>query len=169
LHGLEHEEASESEIEITDLDSQKKSDQTVNRWLHGQRLSFQTRLCMALLTILGVALFSWPLLSPLHLTGASNLEQASYGQTFTSSHQAPPRVAQVLLMGRVIYVIDQDGLVQALWIRHKYMYLLWQYYVAPSSKLLRVDHNVMYLACPDGRIVALRASDGAFLWTKRGI
>ncbi|GAC1315210.1 MAG: hypothetical protein NVSMB27_50400 [Ktedonobacteraceae bacterium] len=166
MHELEHEEAVEAEIEITDLDP-LKSNRAVNRWLHGQRLSSQIRQWMALLTILGVALFSWLLLSPLHLTGAFDLEQASYGQTFTPSNQVPHHVAQVLVVQRVIYVLDQDGLVQALWTRHKYMYLLWQYYVAPSSKLLRVVHNVMYLASPDGRIVALRASDGAFLWTKR--
>ncbi len=167
MHELEHEEALEAEVEITDLDPQKKSGRTVNRWLHGQRLSSQIRLWMALLTILGVALFFWLLVSPLHLTGASDLEQVSYGQTFTPSNHLQPSVAQVLVVQGVIYVLDRDGLVQALWTRHKYMYLLWQYYVAPSSKLLRVDHNVVYLACPDGRIVALRASDGAVLWTKR--
>jgi hypothetical protein len=166
LHELEHEEAVEAEIEITDLDPLKKSGRTVNWWLHGQRLSSQTRQWMALLTILGVALFSWLLVSPLHLTGASNIEQSSYGQIFTPSNQAPPRVEQVLVVQRVIYVLDQDGLVQAFWTRHKYTYLLWQYYVTPSSKLLKVVHNVMYLAAPNGRIVALRASDGAFLWTK---
>src|SRR6266446_6002288 len=73
----EHEEAIEAECEITDLDPQKKSSQTLNRWLHGQRFSFRTRLCMALFTILGVALFFWLLVSPLHLT------RASHGPIFT--------------------------------------------------------------------------------------
>ena len=169
MHEFEHEEALEAECEITDLDPQKKSSQALNRWLHGQRLSFRTRLGMALFTILGVALFSWLLVSPLYVTGVSPLEQASHGPIFTPSHQAPSSHLQILVVQKVIYLMDQDGLVRALWTRHKYVYLLWQYHVAPSSKLLRVDHNVVYLAAPDGRLVALRASDGAVLWTKGGM
>ncbi|HAT44345.1 MAG TPA: hypothetical protein DCS90_04505 [Ktedonobacter sp.] len=38
----------------------------------------------------------------------------------------------------------------------------------PSSKLLKVEHNVVYLASPDGSIVALRANDGTVLWSKMG-
>ena len=167
MYELEQEEALEAECEITDLDPQKKSSQALNRWLHGQRLSFHTRLGMALLTILGVALFSLLLVSPLHLTGASHLEQTSNGHISTPSSHAQLHSVQMLVVHQVIYVIDQDGVVKALWTRHKYMYLLWQCSVAPSSHLLRVDHNVVYLASPDRNIIALRASDGAVLWTRR--
>jgi len=163
LRQLEYEEIVAAEFEIIDLDPQQKGSQTVNRWLDGQRFSFRTHLGMAFFTILGVAIFSLLLVSPLHLTGASHLEQASNGHISTpSSH------VQVVVVHQVIYVIDQDGKVRALWTRHKYMYLLWQYSAAPSSHLLRVDHNVLYLASPDRNIIALRASDGAVLWTKRG-
>ena len=122
---------------------------------------------MALFTILGIALFSLLLLSPLQLTEASHLEKASHGHIFTPSHYTSSGSVQVVVVQKVIYLLDQDGLVRALWTRRKYMYVLWQRTVAPSSKLLRGDHNVVYLATPDGSIVALRASDGAVLWTRR--
>jgi len=168
LHELEQEEALEAECEITDLDPPKKSSRALNPWLHGQNLSLRTRLGMALVTILGVALLAWLVVSPLHLMGASHLEKASYRPIFTTSNQASPRYVQVLVVHNVIYLIDEDGLVKAVWMRHKYVYLLWQHFVAPSSKLLKVDHNVVYLAAPDGSLVALRTTDGAVLWTKRG-
>ena len=123
---------------------------------------------MALVTILGIALLAWLVVSPLHLMGTSHLEKASYEPIFTTSNQASPRYVQMLVVQKVIYLIDQDGLVKAVWMRHKYVYLLWQHFVAPSSKLLKVDHNVVYLAAPDGSLVALRTTDGAVLWTKRG-
>ena len=168
MHELEQ-EALVAECEITDLDPPKKSSQALNPWLQGQGLSFRTRLGMALVTILGVALLAWLVLSPLHLTRASHLETSSYGPIFTRSNQASPRYVQTLVVHNVIYLIDQDGLVKAVWMRRKYVYLLWQHPVTPSSKLLRVDHNVVYLAAPDGSIVALRASDGAMLWYKRAL
>ncbi len=169
MHELEHEAALEAEFEITDLDPQQKSSRAFNRRVYGQGLSLRTRRWMALFTILGVALFCWLLVSPLHVTGASNFEQASQGHIFTPSNQASPYSVQVIVVQKVIYTLDQDGLVRALWTRHKYVYLLWQESVAPFSKLLRVDHNVVYLAAPDGNLVALRASDGAVLWTKGGM
>jgi len=124
---------------------------------------------MALFTILGVALFSLLVVSPLHLTEASGLEKAPNGPIFTPSHQVSSEYVQMVAVHKVIYLIDQDGLVRALWTRHKYVYLLWQRSVAPSSRLLRVDHNVVYLASPDGSRIALRASDGAVLWIRKGI
>jgi hypothetical protein len=168
LHELEYEEAMATEFEIMDLDPQQKGSLTVNRWLDGQRFSFRTRLGMALFTVFGVALFSLLLVSPLNLTGASHLEQASNGHISTPSSHAQLHSVQMLVVHQVTYVIDQDGVVRALWTRHKYMYVLWQYSVAPSSHLLRVDHDVVYLASPGRRLVALRASDGAVLWTKKG-
>lgn len=122
---------------------------------------------MTLFTLLGVALLAWLVASPWHLTGASPPEQASQDRTITPSHQAPSRPVQILVVQHVTYLLDQGGLVSALWIRHKYMYLLWQQHVAPSSKLLRVEDNVVYLAAPDASIVALRASDGTVLWIKK--
>ena len=159
MYQREHEEALEAEFEITDLDPQKKSNRTLNRWLHDHQHSFGIRLSMALLTVLGVALFCLLVVSPWNVTGASQLEKASAADVL------PPRPPQVqtLVVNKVIYLIDQDGLVSALWTRHKYTYLLWQRPVAPSSQLLWVEHNVVYLAAPDGSLVALRASDGAVL------
>jgi len=165
---LGHEETMAAEFEIMDLDRQHNGSRTVYRWVDGQHFSFRTRLGMALFTIVGVALFSLLLVSPLHLTGASHLEQTSNGHISTPSSHAQLHSVQMLVVHQVIYVIDQDGVVKALWTRHKYMYLLWQCSVAPSSHLLRVDHNVVYLASPDRNIIALRASDGTVLWTKRG-
>lgn len=156
----------EAEFEITDLDPQERSRQADNRWVHSQGLSLRTRLWMALFTVVGVGLFSWLLLSPLHVTGAANLAQASGGHGSTSANQASLYPVQVIVVQNVIYTLDQDGLVSALWTRHKYVYVLWQKSVAPSSNLLRVEHNVVYLAAPDGSMVALRASDGAVLWTQ---
>ena len=37
-----------------------------------------------------------------------------------------------------------------------------------ASRLLKVDHNIVYVAAPDGTVIALRASDGGVLWTKKG-
>jgi hypothetical protein len=167
LHELEQEEALEAECEITDLDPPEKSSRALNLWLKGQRLSFRTRLGMALITIFGVALMIWLAVSPLHSTESSRIETASYGPIFTSSKQASPGYVQMLVVHNVIYLIDQGGLVKAVWTRHKYVYLLWQRFVPPSSKLLRVDHNVLYLAAPNGNLIALRANDGALLWPKR--
>ena len=167
MHELEQEEALEAECEITDLNPLEKSSRGLNPWLHGPGLSFRMRLGMALVTILGVALLAWLVVSPLHLTGASHLETASYGPNFTPSGQASPRYVQMLVVHNVIYLIDQDGWVKAVWMRRKYVYLLWQHSVAPSSKLLRVSHNVVYVAAPDGSVVALRANDGAVLWSRR--
>ena len=163
MHEREHEEALEAEFEITDLDPQKNSNRTLNRWGHGHQPSFRIRLSMALLTILSVALFCLLVVSPWNVSGASHLEKASTGHGFPPSNQARPRHVQTLVVDQVIYLLDQDGLVRALWTRHKYRYLLWQRLVAPSSQLLRVEHNVVYLAAPDGSLVALRASDGAVL------
>ena len=167
MQELEREEALEAEVEITDLDPPTKSSQIFNRWVDGQRLSLRARLWMALFTILGVALFSLLLLSPWHVTGASHQEQASTERSSTASPPAPPRPVQVVMVHQVVYLLDQDGLLSALWTRHKYVYVIWQRSVALSFQLSRVDHNVVYLAALNGSRVALRASDGAVLWAKK--
>ena len=164
----EPELALEAECEITDLDPHEKSSFALNRLLHGHHLSFGTRLCMALLTILGAVLFSWLLASSLHPAGVSQFEKASNKHVLTPSHPASSGYEQMIMAQHVIYLIDQDGQVSALWTRHKYVYVLWQHVVAPSSRLLRVDHDVVYLAAPDGSSIALRASDGSVLWIRRG-
>ncbi len=169
MHQHEPGEALEAECEITDLDPHKKGSQFKARLLHDHRLSFGTRLWMALLTVLGAALFSWLLMSPLHLAGMPQFEKASNEHIFTPSHQASSGYVQMIMVQHVIYLIDQDGLVSALWTRHKYVYVLWQHTVAPFSRLVRVDHDVVYLASPNGSTVALRASDGTVLWIRKGI
>ena len=166
MYELEHEEAFETEFEITDLDPHKQRSRTLNRWVHGQRLSSRAR--PWLFTVLGITLFSLLLVSTWPSTGASQSRKASTGQSFTRATQAPPSHVQILIVQKVTYLLDQDGVMRALWTRHKYIYLLWQDDVAPSSKLLRVDHDVVYLASPDGGIIGLRASDGTVLWSKRG-
>ena len=165
---LEPEEALEAAWEITDLDPHPKSSPTQHQWIEGQRFSLRTRLEMTLFTILGLALFSWLLLSPLQMPRAFQLETASSQPIYAPTPQASSRKVQMVVVQNVIYLLDQDGLVSALWTRHKYVYVLWQRAVAPSAKLVRVEQNVVYLAAPNGTIVALRASDGAVLWIKRG-
>ena len=162
-------EPGEAECEITDLDPDEKGNRALNRLLHGHRLSPGTRMCMALLTVLGAALFCWLLVSPPHLAGASQFEKASNEPILMPPRQASSGHVQMIMVHQVIYLMDQDGLVSALWTRHKYVYVLWQHTVAPSSRLLRVDQGVVYLASPDGSRIALRASDGAVLWIRRGI
>jgi hypothetical protein len=122
---------------------------------------------MALFTLLGIAFFSWLLVSQWPVTGASHRHPASIGGSFTASHPATPYHVQMIRVQHVIYLLDQDGLLRAVWIRHKYVYLLWQQSVAPSSQLLQVDHDVVYLAGPHGSRIALRASDGTVLWAKK--
>jgi hypothetical protein len=168
LHELEQDEALEAECVITDLDPLQISNRALSPWLHGQRLSLQTRIGMALVTILGAALLAWLVVSPLHLTGNSHLETVSYGPIFTSSNQVSSHYIQGLVVHNIIYEVDQNGLVRAFWMRHKYVYFLWQRYVAPFSMLLRVEHNVLYLSTRHGSLIALRASDGAVLWAKIG-
>ncbi len=103
-------------------------------------------------------------------SGQGNFSFAMYNEhIFTPSQQASSGYVQMIMIHHVIYLIDQDGLVSALWTRHKYVYVLWKHAVAPSSRLVRVDHDVVYIASPDGSRVALRASDGAVLWIRRGI
>ena len=115
MRELEHEGTMAAEFEIMDLDPQQEGSRTVNRRVDGQRFSFRTRVGMALFTILGVALFSLLLVRPLHLTGASHLEQASNGHISTPPSHAQLHSVQVLVVHQVIYVIDQDGKVRALW------------------------------------------------------
>src|SRR5260221_11819972 len=167
FYGPEPKQALEAECEVTDLDPHKKGSRALNRLLHDHRLSFGTRIWMALLTILGAALFSWLLMSPLHLAGIPQFEKTSNEHIFTPSHQASSGYVQMIMVHHFIYLIDREGLVSALWTRHKYVYVLWQHAVAPSSRLVRVDHNVVYLAYPDGSRVALRATDGAVRWMRR--
>jgi len=167
LHEQNDEEATAAELEMTNLDPQKESSPTCNRWLDGQRLSVRVRLWMSLFTLGGVVLFSWLVLSQVHVPGASPLEKGSSGVLSPSSPTGRPRSVQIVVVHQVIYLLDQDGLLKAVWRRKKYTYLLWQQRVAPSSQLVRVDQDVVYLAAPGGRRVALRASDGAVLWTKR--
>jgi hypothetical protein len=168
LHELEQDEALEAECVITDLDSPQNSNAALSLWLHGQRLSLRTRMGMALVTILGAALLVWLVVSPLHLTGNSHFESVSYEPIFTSSNQVSSYYIQGLVVHNIIYEVDQNGLVRAFWMRHKYVYFLWQRYVAPFSMLLRVENNVLYLATRHGSLIALRASDGAVLWSKIG-
>ncbi len=168
LHGFEDEEAFDAEFEITDLDPEKNSSLPFNRWLDGPRLLLRTRVGMVLLTVASVVLFSWRLLCPLHLTGASNLEKASSGQTSMRSNSYSASHVQVLVVHKVIYLLSEDGQIRAMLVRKKYVFLLWSHYVAPSSKLLGVDHDVVYIASPYGNLIALRASDGAVLWRKKG-
>jgi hypothetical protein len=168
LRDQDDEEATVAELEITYLDLQKESSPTCNQWLDGQRLSVRARLWMALFTLGGVALFSWLVLSQVHVTGASPPEKGSTEALFTSSPRGRPRAEQIVVVHQVIYLLDQDGLLKAMWRRQKYTYLLWQQRVAPASQLVRADQDVVYLATPGGRTVALRASDGAILCKTKG-
>ncbi len=118
---------------------------------------------MALGTLLGVALLALLVVSPWHLTGASQVGKTS--SNLQVVYQASPHAEQVVIVGRFVYSLDQDGVVSARWTRHKYVYLLWQQRVAPSFQLLRVDQDVVYLGAADGSMVALRGSDGAVLWS----
>lgn len=163
----EQEAALEAEVEITDLDPPTKSNRICRRWVDGQRLSVWTRMGMALFTLLGVAFFSWLLVSQWPVAAASHRQAASAGGSFTASHPAPSRHVQMVVVQNVIYLLDQDGLLRALWTRHKYVYVLWQHSMAPSFQLLRVDHDIVYLASPNGSRVAFRASDGAVLWAQK--
>jgi hypothetical protein len=167
LRDQDDEEATVAELEITYLDLQKESSPTCNQWLDGQRLSVRARLWMALFTLGGVVLFAWLVLSQVHVPGAFPLEKGSSGAPFTSSPTGRPQHVQIVVVHQVIYLLDQNGLLKAMWRRQKYDYLLWQQRVAPSSQLVKADQDAVYLAAPGGRRVALRASDGTVLWTKR--
>jgi hypothetical protein len=168
LHEQDDQEANAAALEITNLDPQKESSPACKRWLDGQRLSVRARLWLALFTLGGVALFSWLVLSQVHVTGASPLEKGSTEALITSLPEVRPRYVQIVVVHQVIYLLDQDGLLKAMWRRQKYTYLLWQQRVAPSSQLVRVDQDVVYLATPGGRTVALRASDGALVCKTKG-
>ena len=168
LPELEHEEALQAEYQITDLDLYQQNSQAINRWSHIQHLSFRTRPWMALFTVLAVALFSWLLVSSVYLSGASHLAKTSTARGLTPLNLVQPRSGQMLVVEKVVYVIDGNGVVTALWARHRYVYLLWQRTMTPFSQFIRVDQNVVYLASPDGSIVALRASDGTVLWIQEG-
>jgi len=170
----EQEEALAAEVTITDLDPPTRCSRIFNQWVDGQQLAFRTRLWMTLFTLLGVALFSVLLVSrgvslppPWHMTGAAHLAQAPTGGNVTRAQPTPSHPMQMVIEQHVIYLLEPDGLLRALWTRHKYVYVLWQYSVGSSYQLVGVEHNVVYLAALNGSRVALRASDGAVLKAKK--
>ncbi len=116
---MEADGAGETAWEITDLDTHHKSNSKGYRCVDGHRLSFRTRLCLAPCTFLGLALFSWLLLSSLHMPEASPLEPASSRLLSMPSHAAPSRSVQMVVVQNVIYLLEQAGLLSALWTRHK--------------------------------------------------
>ncbi len=118
---------------------------------------------MGLGTLLGAALLGLLVVSPWHLVGASQVGKTS--STSGAVYQASLQADQVVIAGRFVYSLDQDGVLTARWSRHKYVYLLWQQRVAPSFQLLRVDQDVVYLGAADGSMIALRGSDGTLLWS----
>lgn len=159
----EYEAALAGDVEITDLDARQWRRRTVMQSGDGRGRLPRRRLYMGLGTLLGIGLLALLVVSPWHLVGA-----AQPGKTSSQSravHQASPNAEQVVFVGRFIYSLDKDGVVSARWIRHKYVYLLWQQRVALSFRLLRVDQDVVYLGAADGSMVALRARDGAVLWS----
>ena len=163
----QQEEALADDVTITDLDPPTKRSRLFTQWVDGHRLVFRTRLCMALFTLLGVALFAVLLVSPWHLTGAGHLIQAHTAGSFTRAQPPPSHPVQMVVEHHVIYLLEPDGLLMALWTRHKYVYVLWQYSAARSYQLVGVMHNVVYLVAPNGSRVALRASDGTVLRAKK--
>jgi len=167
LQEPEQEEARAVEVTFTDLDPPTKRSRIFNQWVDGQRLAFRTRLWMALFTLLGVALFAVLLVSPWLMRGPVHLTQAPPGGSFTRAQPAPSRPVQMVVDHQVIYLLEPDGLLRALWTRHKYVYMLWQYSVGSSYQLLAVQHNVVYLVAANGSRVLLRASDGAVLRAKK--
>ena len=168
MQGPVQEQALEADFEIIDLDLEKKSSQLFNQWLDGQRFSLKARFSMTFLTILGVILLSWLLITPLHSIIASHPASVSSEPSFINANSAPSGYTQMLVVHNVIYLIDHDGLVRAIWTRKKFVFQLWYRYVTPSSKFLKIEHNIVYLSSPDGSIVALRAHDGTVLWRKKG-
>jgi len=163
----QREEALADVVTITDLDPPTKRSRLFTQWVEGHRLVFRTRLCMALFTLLGVALFAVLLVSPWHLTGAGHLTQAPTAGSFTRAQPPPTHPVQMVVEHHVIYLLEPDGQLMALWTRHKYIYVLWQYSAARSYQLVGVMHNVVYLVAPNGSRVALRASDGTVLRAKK--
>jgi len=161
------EEALAGDVTITDLDPPTKRSRLFTQWVDGQRFAFRTRLWMALFTLLGLALFAVLLVSPWHLTGAGHLTQAPTGGSFTRAQPTPSHPVQMVVEHHVIYLLEPDGLLRALWTRHKYMYVLWQFSAAQSYQLVGVEHNVVYLIALNGSRVLLRASDGAVLRAKK--
>ncbi len=105
---MEADDAGETAWEITNLDPHHKSNSKVHRYVDSHGLSFRTRLCMALCTILGLALFSWLLLSSLHMPEASSLEPASSRLLSMPSHVAPSRSVQMVVVQNVIYLNRTD-------------------------------------------------------------
>ena len=163
----QQEEALASDMTITDLDPPPKRSLLFTQWIDGHRFAFRTRLWMALFTLLGLALFAVLLVSPWHLAGAGHLTPAPTGGSFTRAQPTPSHPVQMVVEHHVIYLFEPDGLLMALWTRHKYVYVLWQYAAARSYQLGGVKHNVVYLVAANGSRVALRASDGTVLRAKK--
>jgi len=161
------EEARASDLTITDLDPPPKRSRLFTQWIDGHRFAFRTRLWMALFTLLGLALFAVLLVSPWYLTGAGHLTQASTGGSFPRAQPTASHPVQMVVEHHVIYLLEPNGLLMALWARHKYVYVLWQYAAARSYQLGGVKHNVVYLVAANGSRVALRASDGTVLRAKK--
>jgi hypothetical protein len=164
-HEPEQQSAFETEVEITDLDPRQQRRRPVTRGAGGQRLSPRTRLVMALCTLLGLVLLALLVLNPWHLAGTSQLANPSQSQLLAARRQVSSRGGQAVVAGHFTYLLEKNGLVSALWTRKKYIYLLWQQTVPPSSQLLHADQNGVYLVTPDGSIIALRSRDGTLFWS----
>jgi hypothetical protein len=165
LSELEQETVLAADVEITDLDLPGQRSRPVMRWRDGQRLLPRTRLWMGLGTMLGVAVLCLLVVGSLHLTGAAQLEKSSTQPIVPAAREASPLPEQVVIVGRFVYTLNKDGLVSVQWSRHRNVYVIWQQHVAPASQLLRVDQEAVYIATPNGNIIALRSSDGTLLWT----
>lgn len=131
---------------------------------------------MSLLTLLGTVMLGLLLAYPPHIPGqaAGHTQTLLDRQTdplasFNSTASNPSNVKQWMIVDRVTYLLTQDGIVKALWLRHGFYYQLWLHYVPPSSMLMRVANHVLYFAAPDGTLIALRTSDGYVLWIRKRI
>ncbi|EFH85770.1 PQQ-binding-like beta-propeller repeat protein [Ktedonobacter racemifer] len=154
----------DTEVEMTDLDPPGTVHKVLGiRVIQGQRLSFQTRWFLLLLTIMGgfVFLFLW---LPNIPQGAKDTHPAG---TPVVAH--PTFVPKSLsLLDGVIYITTADENIHAL--RASDGSLLWRHPGLVDAYPVASTNGVVFLLEPQsGMVDALRISDGTVLWQRRGL
>lgn len=154
----------DSDVEMTDLDPPGTARKMLGiRIIEGQRLSFQARWFLLLLTIMGgvAFLFLWPPKTP-----QVAKETHPVGTPVVHLPTFAPR--SLSLLDGVIYITAADGSVHAL--RTSDGSLLWRHPgLVDAYPVASANGVVFLLEQQSGTVDALRISDGTLLWQRRGL
>ena len=154
----------DTEVEMTDLDPPGTARKMLGiRIIEGQRLSFQARWFLLLLTIMGgvVFLFLW-------FPKIPQVAKETHPVVTPVVHLPRFVPRSLSLLDGVIYITAADGSVHAL--RNGDGSLLWHHTGLVDAYPVASANGVVFLSEPQsGMVDALRIRDGTLLWQRRGL